>query len=293
MTRPSARFIGALALAFGLAACDASDPALDTADLDAVATVASALALDSNGALDEAAHAVVGVGYAGLRGPGHGGHGFSARSGACDAESSYDADAGVTTTTVTCERERGERSGTFERTVTTAYRDADGAPVERAADAASLTFRVLDGSSEVTGPRRSRAVTDVSAEYAVTGLDGETATVDGSSSRSGSYSVTRRDGSTRSAEYTVTLALADVTGPTTRRAARALFRGRFAQAASGTAEGVYRATVTTTDADGASTVERVERPFSVAFPVERPGRARIAIGGREHRADTASGSLDA
>ena len=279
-----------------LSGCDAAETTpLDTSDLDAVATVASALALDSNGALDEAAHAATGQPYAALRGPGHGGHGLGARGGACDSEADYDADAGLTTITLACERGRvgGDRYATLDRTATAAFRDADGGPVEGAEDAASLTFTIVSGSSAAVSPRGSREVTDVSAAYELTGLDGEAITVNGTSSRSGSYAVTRRDGASRSADYTVTLALSDVAGPAPRRLAPALFRGRWARAVSGTAEGVYRATVTTTTADGEATTETVERPFTVEFPVDREGRARIRMGDRVHDADVTSGDVDA
>ena len=47
----------------------------------------------------------------------------------------------------------------------------------------------------------------------------------------------------------------------------------------------------TTDADGATSTEDVERAFTIAFPVEREGRARIRMGDRDHRADMASGGV--
>lgn len=283
-------------LAVALAGCDAAETTTaDPADLEAVATVASALALDSNGALDEAAHAATGHPYAALRGPGHGGHGLGDRGGACDSEAAYDAGAGLTTITISCERGEvgSDRYATLDRTATAAFRDADGNAVESAEDAASLTFTVVSGSSAAVSPRGSREVDAVSAVYEVTGLDGETVVVNGTSSRSGSYAVARRNGASRSADYTVTLALSDVTGPAPRRLAPALFRGRWARAASGTAEGVYRATVTTTTPDGETTTETVERPFTVEFPVDREGRARVRMGGRDHGADLTSGDVDA
>ena len=288
----SFRFLlSAAALALVFTGCDASDLEGDVLDANATATVASAFALESDGALDEAAHAAIGATYADLRGPGHGGHGFNRASGACESESAFDGT--VTTVTLTCDREspNGQRARSSERVATFAYLDAAGSAVEGPEDAASLTFSILSGTSQATSPRGSREVTETTATYAVTGLDTDTATVDGTSSRSGSYSVTRRDGSSRSADYTVTLALEDVTGPAGERADRARFRGRWGRAASGTASGVYRATVTTTGADGATSTENVERAFTIEFPVEREGRARIRMGGRDHRADMASGGV--
>ncbi|MGB3543160.1 hypothetical protein [Rubrivirga sp.] len=288
----SPRFLlGAAVAALLFTGCDASD--VETADLDAevTATVASAFALESDGALDEAAHAAIGMGYAELRGPAHGGDGFDRPNGSCESESSFDGTA--TTVTLTCEREspNGQRARSSERVATFAYLDAAGTAVESPEDAASLTFSILSGSSQATSPRGSREITDITTTYSVVGLDTETVTVDGTSSRSGSYDVTRRDGSTRQADYTVTLVLEDVTGPAGRAAERARFRGRWGAAASGTATGVYRATVTTTDADGATSTEDVERAFTIEFPVEREGRARIRMGGRDHRADMASGGV--
>ena len=288
----SPRFLLAAAAALALVGCDASD--LEGApDAQATATVASAFALESDGALDEAAHAAIGASYAALRGPAHGGHGFDRVGGACESVVGYDIAAGVTTVTLSCDREGpdGRRTRQSERVATFAYLDAAGNAVRDRADAASLTFSVLSGTSRATSPRGSREVTETAATYAVVGLEGETVTVNGTSSRSGSYDVARRDGSSRSADYTVTLALEGVTGPAGRGADRAGLRGRWGAAASGTATGVYRATVTTTDADGAASTEDVERAFTIEFPVEREGRARIRMGGRDHRADMSSGGV--
>lgn len=290
----SPRFLLAAAVAALLfTGCDASDVASADLEAEATATIASAFALESGGALDEAAHAALGMGYAELRGPAHGGHGFDRPDGSCESDSSYDATTGVSTVTLACERESpsGQRARSSERVATFAYLDAAGNAVEGPDDAASLTFSILSGSSQSTSPRGSREVTDITTTYSVVGLDTETVTVNGTSSRTGSYDVTRRDGSSRQADYAVTLVLEDVTGPAGPGADRARFRGRWAAAASGTATGLYRATVTTTDADGATSTEDVEREFTIEFPVEREGRARIRMGGRDHRADMASGGV--
>ena len=287
------RFLTAGALAVGLlfSGCDAAGPADDLDTTDIAATVASAFALDTGGALDEAAQAAVGAGYAGLRDAGHGGHGFGRLAGgACESDASADGDA--TRVTISCARGGDRRSATLDRTVRFAYTDAAGQPVPTRDGAAALAFSVLSGTSTAVSPRATREVTESRAAYAVTGLGTDAVTVNGTSSRAGSVAVTRPDGSTRRADYTVTLALTDVTGPSPQRVGVRAFRGRWQRAASGTAEGVYRATVTTTGADGESTTETVERPFTVAFPVDGEGRARVRVGGRDHRADTGSGDVD-
>ncbi len=283
-------FLSAAIAALALTGCDASD--LEDADIDAeaAATVASAFALESDGALDEVAHAAIGASYADGRGPSHGGQGFDRPNGACESASSYDSASGITTVTLTCDREgpNGQFSRASERVATFAYRDAAGNAVEDRADAASLTFSIVSGTSQSTSPRGSREITETGATYSITGLEGDAVTVNGTSSRSGTYDVTRRDGSGRSADYTVTMALEDVTSP---RGADRARRGRWGQATSGTATGIYRATVTTTDADGATSTEDIERPFTITFPVEGDGRARIRMGGRDHRADMTSGGV--
>ena len=281
----------ALALALAVSGCDSTDVALADASIDDVATVASAFALDSNGALDEAAQAAIGAAYAGARDAGHGGHGFG-RPGGGACTSAQTAASGVTTVTVTCERSGPQRSASSERVATFAYADAAGAAVAGREGAARLAFAVVSGTSTAAGPRGTRSVTGSAADYTVTGLDTETVTVNGTSSKTGTYDVARPDGTRRASDYTVSMTLADVTGPAPRRAGPRAARALWRQAASGTAQGVYRATVTTTDADGRATTETVERPFTITFPVDREGRAGIQMGGRTRHADTASGDVE-
>ena len=290
MLRPRLLTLTALALGLVASGCDSTDVAQADASIDDVATVASAFALDSNGALDETAQAAIGAAYAGLRDAGHGGHGFG-RPGGGACTSDQTTASGVTTVTVTCERSGPQRSAASQRVATFAYTDAAGAAVADREDAARLAFAVVSGTSTATGPRGTRSVTESTAEYTVTGLDTETLTVNGTSSKAGTYDVTRPDGTRRQSDYTVSMTLTDVTGPSPRRAGPRAFRAAWRQAASGTAEGVYRATVTTTDADGQATTETVERPFTITFPTDREGRAGIRMGGRTHRADAGSGDV--
>lgn len=290
MKLSSAALLAALLLP--LAACDsAGDATLADADLDAVATVASALALETGGALDDAALALGGDAYAHVRGPGHVGHGHegAASGGACDAASTYDEMTGVLTQTVTCERSRGPFSHTSTRSLAARFLNADGAPVRGPDGATSVTFDVLEGVSASTSPRRTREVTETTGSASIVGLDADAVTVNSSGSRSGTYRVTRPDGAQREAAYTVTLALTDVVGPAPRGLGGAAFQARWRRATSGTASGTYSAEVTTTSADGTVRTRTIERAFEITFPAG--GGGRIRMNGREQSMDLGSGAV--
>ena len=292
MKLSTAALLGALLLP--LAACDSTDEAdLADADIEAVATVASALSVESGGALDDVAFALGGEGYADARGPGHGGHGWDAGAGACVTDTSYDPDTGGVTRTVSCERgEPGDpRYHTSTRSLVAFFVDADGEALPGPDGAVSATFEILEGTSLSTAPRRSRAITETTGSGELTGLDTDELTGNASGSRSGTYDVERRDGLTRAASYTVTLDLANLTGPTPARLAPILFQGRWRRATSGTATGVYAAEVTTTRPNGATVTRTVERPFEITFPLDGEGQGRIRMDGGEHRVDLGTGAV--
>lgn len=283
-----------LALLLPLAACDsAGDTAnLDDADVEAVATVASALALETGGVLDDAALALGGDAYAEAKGPGHGGHGHAPgdRAGACEASSTYDDGTGIVTRTVTCERERGPFSHSSTRTVAAAFVDADGAPLPGPDGAARVTFTVLEGVSQSTSPRGSREVTETTGSGLIDGLGADDVTVDASGSRTGAYSVTRRGGATREADYTVTLTLDDVTGPAPQSLDVISYIGRWRRATGGTASGTYSAVVTTTAADGTVRTQTIERAFTVTFPTAG-GDPTVEMDGRRQTLDLGTGAV--
>lgn len=291
MTRPLAALLGALLL---VSACDTADPDIDPADLDAVATVASALSVETGGALDDVALALGGDAYADVRGPGHAGHGHAGGGGgACDVTSDYDPDTGGLTRTVVCAHGLGGGpfSHTSTRSLVVYFVDAEGAPLPSHEGAASATFTLLEGTSESTGPHGSRTVTETTGQGEVVGIDTDAMTLNASGSRSGEYAVTYPNGATRSATYTVTLDLADVTGPAPSPLGTAVFLRRWHLATSGTASGVYTADVTTTTAGGATATTSVERTFEITFPVAGEGRGRLRMDGREHGIDLGTGAV--
>ena len=293
MTRSTAALLGALLLP--LAACDSADSGADlaTADVEAVATVASALSVETGGALDDVAFALSEE-YAEARGPGHGGHGHAgAPGGACDATSTYDPDTGGLTRTVVCEKSSpgGLFSHTSTRSLVAYFVDADGAALPGPDGATSVTFDILQGTSLSTAPKGERAITETTGSGEVTGLDTDELTGNATGSRTGRYHVDYPGGGSRTGAYTVTLDLQDLTGPTPKHLSPILFQGKWRKATSGTATGVYTAEVTTTTAGGATVTRTVERPFEITFPIEGEGRGRVRMDGHEHRIDLGTGEL--
>ena len=283
-----------LALLLPLAACDASGDTvdLDDADVEAVATVASALAVETGGVLDDAAFALGGDAYAQAKGPGHAGHGHQPgdRAGACEASSVYDAETGTVTRTATCERERGPFSHTSSRIVAAQFVDADGAALPGPDGAVSVTFDVIQGVALSTSPRGTREITETTGSGTIADLDTDEVTVDAVGSRSGAYTVTRRNGAMREADYTVTLDLDGVTGPTPRGLDVIAYIGRWRRATGGTASGTYSAVVTTTRADGTVRTQTIERAFEVTFPTDG-GDPTVEMDGRRQTLDLGSGAV--
>ena len=283
--------LGALFLTACDAAGDASDADLADADVEAVATVASALALETGGVLDDAAFALGGDAYAQAKGPGHGGHGHQPgdRAGACEASSVYGEATGVLTRTVTCERERGPFSHTSSRVIAARFVDADGAPVPGPDGAVSVSFDVLEGVSQSTSPRGTRAVTETTGGGTIVDLDTDEVTVDAQGSRTGGYDVALRGGARRQADYTVTLALDSVTGPPLRGLDGVTYLRRWRRATGGTASGTYSAEVTTTSAGGVVRTRTVERTFEVTFPAA--GDPVVRMDGRDRTVDLGTGAV--
>lgn len=275
------RILPALALVVLLAACDTAVDTPDTADATAdtetaAVAIASAISLDTGGALDDAAgaaFATAGVPASGPQ-PGHPG---------CDAERSYDETAVLWTLVLDCERGRpdGMFYATLARTATLQF-TAAGTPQQLPQGADALAYRLLSGTALRRSPHGTHRVTSSSASVDVTDLADSLVTVNGTFARAGTDSLSVR-GRTRTAVYTLDLTATDIRGPRVRRQ-------HWNGAVSGTLSGVYRATVTASRRDGTTVTRNVERTFTVTFP--GGGEAEIALGGRRFRASAQTGEIE-
>ncbi|WP_420455942.1 hypothetical protein [Rubrivirga sp.] len=274
--------LGALALA--LAACDAAetDAALATAALDDAATaIASAVALDAGGLLEEAASA------ASLAAPPEAGARHPDPRPGCQAERTYDEATGVWTAVADCER--GDPDGrfyaTFERTTTYRFLDADGQPLPGREGAASVEVDVLSGSSLFRSPRGVHALDALTSDLTVTDLGQDLVTVAGTVQRAASDTLRGRRG-VRTLDYELDATLDGVQGPpgVTRRWRRAV---------AGTVSGTLVATLTRTPRGGETETVEIDQAFTITFPTDGRGDrvAEIVLGGRRYRADVETGEI--
>ena len=272
----------ALALALALTGCDAtgdtSTPATSSDVSDAAATIASAVALDGGGALDDAA-SVAALTTASADKAAR----LDDRPG-CTGERVFDEGTSTWLSTLSCER--GNPEGlfyhAFSRSTTHRFLDEAGEPLPGPEGAAAVEFSIVDGEGEHLTPRASYELDDLGANLDVVRLGDGNVSVDGIYEREGVRTFFGRGEAEREVDYALSLDLDEVTGPAGRR-------DRWAGAVSGSVSGVYTATVTATGPGGETNVREVERTFTVTFPVE--GRARIAIGGRTFDVNTSTGEV--
>lgn len=282
----ASRGLAALVLVALLAGCDAAqdapaDAMLDTED--AAQVVAQALALDGGGVLEDAAAAVAIAGRptASLNPPdGH--PPFPTRPG-CAPTRTFDASTFVYTLTSDCSRTSGRVSASFQRVATLRFLGADGQPQAEREGATALDFDILSGTSSLVMRRSTHRVTGLTADFAVTTLDTDLATVNGTTTRATADSLGGPRGS-RTSTSTLALTLIDVRGP----------RGvedNWHRAVSGTITGTYRATVTTTRADGTATTREVSRDIAITLPRGGSDLAEIRLDGRLFHADRRTGTV--
>ncbi len=281
------RLLPLAALALLLAACDATDTAgstLSDADRDDAATaVASALALDAGGLLEDVAAgaSLAATAEAGARHPG------PDRPG-CRADRTYDEADGLWTAVVDCER--GDPDGrfyaSFDRTATYRFLDAAGQPQPERADAASAEYAVLSAANLFRSPRGVHALQALTSSFHITDLDAELVTVNGTVQRAATDTLRGPRGE-RTLAYELDATLADVRGP--RGTAR-----RWRRAVDGTISGTLRATLTRTPAGGEASVVEIDEAFTISFPVAAGGArvAQIVLGGRPYRADVETGEVE-
>ncbi|PAP75588.1 hypothetical protein [Rubrivirga marina] len=281
------RLLPLAALALLLAACDATDtssPALSDADLDDAATVlASAIALDAGGLLEDVAAS------ASLAAPASGDarHPGPDRPG-CRADRTYDEADGLWTAVFDCERgdPQGRFYASFERTATYRFLDAAGQPQPERAGAASAEYAVLSAENLFRSPRGVHALQSLTSDFTVTDLDTELVTVNGTVQRAATDTLRGRRGE-RTLAYELDATLDDVRGP--RVAPR-----RWRQAVEGTISGTLRATLTRTPTGGPSSSVEIDEAFTISFPVRAGGDrvAQIVLGGRPYRADVETGEVE-
>lgn len=273
--------LGATVVALG--ACDSADADLSADELDdAAAVVANALAVDAGGALEEAAAGASLASTADNVGRSAG----PDRPG-CEGSRTYDEAAALWTVVLDCERgsATGERSASFERRATYRFLGADGTPQRERRGAAAVDYAVLSGTGLVRAPRRTHALTRLETDLAVTGLDGDLATVNGSYLRAATDTLRGARGE-RTVTSTLALTLDSVQGPKTR--AR-----RWREAVAGTVTGTFQATITRTATNGSTATRTIDEDFTVTFPRTGSGErvAEIAIGGRRYQADVETGDV--
>lgn len=274
----------ALAALLVLGACDAADPddSATEADLDdAAVVVASALALNGGGALEDAASAASLAASLDAVGRSAG----PDRPG-CDHSRVYDSASSTWTVTLDCDR--GDPDGrfyaSFDRVSTYQFVGAGGDPQAERADAASVNYDVLSGSSLFRSPRGVHALTSLGADLTVTALDDDLVSVSGTYQRAATDTLRGPRGE-RTVAYTLSLALDNVQGPKTRSRA-------WRNTVAGTITGTLQSTITRTPAGGATTITEVDRTFTVTFPEDGDGRvAEIAIDRHRYRADVETGAI--
>lgn len=274
--------LGAALLALG--ACDAADTddALTEEDLDdAAVVVASALALDGGGVLEDAALSASLAGSADDAGRSAG----PDRPG-CDHSRTYDEGAATWTVTIDCARSSvgGRFSAEFARVSTYQFFDADGTAQRERAGAARLEYDIVSGSTLFQSPRGTHALTSLGADLSVTALDDDLVSVNGTYDRAGTDTLRTLRGE-RTVAYTLALTLDDVQGPKTR--ART-----WESAVGGTITGTLRSVITRTPVGGETVVREVDRSFTVTFPDDGSERvAEITIERRRYRANLATGEI--
>ena len=281
----------ALALTVVLAGCDAADTADTSATAtvdteDAVLTVASALALDGGGVLEDAAAgaALADIAPAALGSPPDGRPPFTPRPG-CTPTRTFDAATFVYTLTQDCSRTSGggRFSASFSRLATVRFLGADGQPQAERAGATALDFDILSGTSAFVTPRGSHRLLSLTADFSVTDLDRDTVTVNGTYNRAAADTLSGPRGQ-RTLAHELALTLADVRGP------RGV-RENWHRAVSGTITGTYHAIRTETRRDGTTTTREITRDIAITLPRGGSDLAEIAMGGRRFHADRRTGDV--
>lgn len=255
---------------------DLTDP-VDASEItaNAAASVANAVALDSGGALDDAASVATAF-SAGLNGSDAPTANASPENG-CTYGLEFDAETVRYDRALDCswESQNGLYAASYSRAQTVQFlRDGNPAIFPDNADAA--TYELVDGSGTRTRTRFSHTLTDIGGSLSVTGLNTDLVTVNGAQTRS-ALDIWTTEVGTRSLDHRIELTFTDVTGPS---AAREDWR----DAVSGTINGRYQATYTALDGETIG----VDLLFTVTLA---DGTLVVEIGDERFEADPMSGEL--
>ena len=277
----------ALAIAFVLAGCDSADgtDSSATADTeDAALTVASALALDGGGVLEDAAASAAVAAPEAANRAADGYPAFPSRPG-CRPTRTFDEASFLYTIASDCERTSGGGlfSASFQRVATARFFSSDGQPQAERAGATMLHYDLLSGSSAFVTPHGSHHLLHLTGEFTVTDLDQNLVTINGTYSRAATDTLSGVRGE-RTYTHELALTLTDVRGP----------RGvvdNWRRAVSGSLSGTYHATRTATGSGGATSSREITRTVQITLPAGGSDVAEIAVDGRTFHADRRTGEV--
>ncbi|MEM8598993.1 MAG: hypothetical protein AAGF99_03650 [Bacteroidota bacterium] len=280
MTTRYPRLFGLLAL-LAFVGCDAATDDLtgsvDAAEItaNAATSIANAIALDSGGALDDAASFATAF-SAGLAGADAPTANASSENG-CTYGLEFDADAVRYDRALACswESQNGLYAASYSRAQTVQFL-RDGTPALLPSNADAATYDLVDGTGTRARPRFTHTLTDIDGSLTVTGLNTDLVTVNGAQTRA-ALDVWTTDAGTRSLDHRIEFTLTDVTGPSAAR-------DDWRDAVSGTISGRYQATFTALDGETTA----VDRTFTVTF---ENGTVVILIDDERFEADPMSGEL--
>ncbi|MEM6782170.1 MAG: hypothetical protein AAF624_00350 [Bacteroidota bacterium] len=247
-----------LSLLVGCDTASESEPPPETLAEDVALSVANALALHTNGVLDIAADLALARVQA-----------ISPASApltyAADAVTrTYRFDDPATTWRVTADGSRGSRGTDFfadiRRTYTLNFLTADGRPIssfDAPNDrATSLQVAITGGTSDRDLPGSSSRLTAMQGSLTVTDLDAAALTVNGTLALTGLDRIAREDNVFVGTNYTLTLAVENVRGPSAGR-------DGWAAEATGRLTGTYQATYSREVGGGVTDQQSVERTVEI------------------------------
>ncbi|MEM8559182.1 MAG: hypothetical protein AAGG50_15280 [Bacteroidota bacterium] len=279
----------AVLLALGLSTgCDSSDdpPAHETLAEDIAFSVANALALQTNGALDLAADLALALDEAFPPST-------SPLTYASDVTRTYRYDGSNTLWRISAEGTRGERGTDFFARIRRGYNvtflAADGRPISSFNapndQAARIETAITSGTSDREVPDSNSRLTGMSGALTVTDLDTPSLTVNGTVTLSGLDRIARAGDVFVALSYTLALTFDNVRGPADGRSG-------WASEATGRLTGTYTA-VYSREVGGNLTETPIERTVEVNLEDGNGLRAlRLLFGDQVFRANIETGLLE-
>ncbi|MEL6611388.1 MAG: hypothetical protein AAFQ53_04780 [Bacteroidota bacterium] len=248
----------ALSLLVGCDTASGDEPPPETLVEDVALSVANALALHTNGALDVVAD--LALARVEAISPASAPLMYSANG----VTRTYRYDGPAVTWRVTADGRRGSRDADFfadiRRTYTLNFLTSDGrlissfdAPNDRAT---SLQVAVTSGTSDRDLPGSSSRLTNMQGSLTVTDLDAAALTVNGTLTLSGLDRIARDDNVFAGTNFTLVLTIEDVRGPSDGR-------DGWAGEATGRITGAYRATYSREVGGAVTDQQTVERTVEI------------------------------